>query len=376
MTRQPTDAGTAAAHAGFALRLHHALAPPDGSGTACSPWSVSSALGALAPGADDGTRHEIARALGVGVDGLDRMAAQAHEVTRRPGTEGVEAALAVATTLWLDEEVTPRPDFTGALAGWPGARVGSTAIQRDPEHARVEVNADVAATTRGLVPEILPSGGLRSDDVAVLVNALYLLEAWVEPFHAADTAPAPFHRPDGVTHVPTMRGAREVPYAHTDGWQYAALPLYHGLHAEVLLADAPLTEAERDLDGPALDRLRAHAVQHRLTLSLPRFPVTGGGGLVGALQALGVRRLFERGAAPLPRVVQETAVFVSRAFHRAVLRVDERGVEGAAATAMVMNPVMFQPMAAATMRVDRPFLVLVTHRNTGAVLFLARVVDP
>ena len=55
---------------------------------------------------------------------------------------------------------------------------------------------------------------------------------------------------------------------------------------------------------------------------------------------------------------------------------DEQGFEGAAATALTMrltSMIVDEPVA---VTVDRPFLLLVRHAGTGAVYFLARVVEP
>jgi serpin B len=62
--------------------------------------------------------------------------------------------------------------------------------------------------------------------------------------------------------------------------------------------------------------------------------------------------------------------------HKAVLRADEQGFEGAAATAVAMRLVSVDLSAPQPFHVDRPFLVLVRHPRTGAVYFLARVVEP
>jgi serpin B len=97
--------------------------------------------------------------------------------------------------------------------------------------------------------------------------------------------------------------------------------------------------------------------------------------LIPPLQSLGVSRIFER-YPPAVDIVEQEPLFISGAFHQAVLRVDEKGVEGAAATALVVRGVSAQLLPEVEMKVDRPFFFLVTHRDTGCVLFIARVVDP
>ena len=57
---------------------------------------------------------------------------------------------------------------------------------------------------------------------------------------------------------------------------------------------------------------------------------------------------------------------------------DEKGTEAAAVT-MVMMAGLAEPEEepeAVTVIVDRPFLFLVRDHDTGAILFLARVMDP
>ena len=62
--------------------------------------------------------------------------------------------LAVANTLWADDDLTINPDFS--LAG----SVRRTAFS-DPATVRKLVNTDVAETTRGLIPELLTEPAAR-----------------------------------------------------------------------------------------------------------------------------------------------------------------------------------------------------------------------
>src|SRR5207302_4150915 len=113
------------------------------------PRSVAPSLAAHAPGTGSEDRKEIAAAIGKSED----LRSEAASVMESSG--GGEAVLAVANRLWVDEGRVPTPSFLAELAQWPGAGLRTAPISRDPEEARTLVNADVAATTRGLVPEIL-----------------------------------------------------------------------------------------------------------------------------------------------------------------------------------------------------------------------------
>jgi len=56
--------------------------------------------------------------------------------------------------------------------------------------------------------------------------------------------------------------------------------------------------------------------------------------------------------------------------------IDEQGLEGAAATAIMFRMTSIDVTEPVTVDVDRPFLLLVQHAATGVIYFAARVVDP
>lgn len=362
-------------HLAFALALLDAVPAGATENVVISPWSVSSALGVLAPGCDALARAELLAALAAGEGATDDLhvaglAADAAAVVAERGWSG-EAALAVANTLWVDEGRTPVPAFVAALERWPGAGLRFAPIATDPGGARREINADVADTTRDLIPEILPEGGLTPDDRAVIVNAVYLFAPWLAPFAVEQTADAPFHHPSGTSDVPTMHAIREAPYARAAGCRYVALPLDRGFEVEIALPDEP----EALPSVTTIRRLRGDAVDHDVDLHLPRLRAGRATSLDDPLLELGVRRIF--GLPPcVDGVVAEERLRIAGAYHAAILRMDEAGFEGAAATALVARGVAYRRLPRAVMRVDRPFLLLVTHRVTGAVAFAARVRRP
>ena len=57
-------------------------------------------------------------------------------------------------------------------------------------------------------------------------------------------------------------------------------------------------------------------------------------------------------------------------------RVDEKGTEAAAATAIVMVETSLPGDGPFDFTANRPFLFLIRDRMTGAVLFIGRVLDP
>lgn len=362
-------------HLRFTLALHRVVA--SGMGNSClSPYSVASALGMVCQAARGKTADELKALLAGGEADIGKQVEllRAASVLHWRGN-GEEPVFAVSNTLWAWDELKLNEAFGVELSGWPGAKVASAPFRADPEGARRAINADVAEITRNLIPELVPSGAVGSDTVASLVNALYLRTAWRHRFADEDTVDEDFHTPAGTRPVPTMRQVEQLGYAAEGGWQAVVLAAAGGVEAVVLLPDTDLPEAEEGLDADLLARVLAAPKKRRVELHLPRLELSMNAGLTEALHKLGVRELFTE-SADLSGLTTDDRLFVSDVLHESVLKLDEQGLEGAAATAVMMrltSVVIDQPVE---VRVDRPFLLLVRHASTGAVYFLARVTDP
>lgn len=365
------------AHLDFSLSLHRQLAPAPDQAFCWSPYSVASALGLAATAAGGSTREELLTALratsGDDVTGVLKLLSGAAALDA--GNAQESPVLAVANTLWAHDQLPLRESYLRALRDWPGGTARNAPFRTDPEQARRMINADVAETTRDLIPELLDSGTVTPETVAALVNALYLRTSWREALDTNATQPRPFHAPSGTREVPTMHVTRRIGYAARDGWKAVSLPAAGGVEGVVLLPDQGLAAAEPELDPGRLEALLDSIEQQRVELALPKFEVTGDAELSGALGALGVHTLFTPAADFSPLTPEPLRV--STVVHQSVLRVDEAGLEGAAATAVMMRltAIVKEPEPLRVV-VDRPFLFLVRHQNTGALYFLARIVDP
>lgn len=355
----------------FLLALHRGAAPAADQGVCWSPYSVVAALGLATAVARGATRDEVLAAVtgGSELNAAARLLGLAADL-------GDGAELALASSAWLREDAEPADGVTEALARWPAAALHR--FGADLDRARRAINADVADTTRGLVPELLGAGELDPRTVAVLVSALYLRTGWVHEFDEPATAPRRFHAPSGPVDVPTMELVADLEYAGTGRWQVVTLPAAGGVAATVLLPRGPLPDAEAELDGAELDDLLAPRTSRRVRLRLPRLRLDWRADLADALCAAGIRALFDPDRADLTGLTPVRPAWVSKVIHQAVLRIDERGLEGAAATSVAVHARALGPPPAEPLpvEVNRPFLLVVGHPRTGSIYFLARVTDP
>jgi serpin B len=71
----------------------------------------------------------------------------------------------------------------------------------------------------------------------------------------------------------------------------------------------------------------------------------------------------------------KSELLISDVVHKAFVAVDEAGTEAAAATAVIMGLTAVPPPPL-EVTIDRPFIFLIRDIETGAVLFVGRVLNP
>ncbi|WP_160050206.1 MULTISPECIES: serpin family protein [unclassified Nocardiopsis] len=354
---------TSPEHLEFAAALDRVLARPGGSHV-WSPYSVGTVLALLATGAAGETLDEL-RAL-LGAEPADVLESLDAAVAADPGLE-----LAALNGLYVPADLKVVPDFEARVRGRAGAEVEHADFTHDADGVRSRINRRVAEVTRGLIPELLPPNSVHRDLRMLLVNALWVKVTWPEPFDPGLTRDRPFHAPGGRRRIPTMHRSARLRHARARGWSMVSLPGDHELTLDVLLPDER-TASPGPVPAGVLAELYRRGASQQVELALPRFRVETETSLLEPLAALGVRRIAT-GDARFDGISAES-LRADEILHQAVLRVDERGAEGAAATAVMMLRASVTPSRPVRFTVDRPFAFVLRRR--GAVLFLGRVSDP
>ena len=104
---------------------------------------------------------------------------------------------------------------------------------------------------------------------------------------------------------------------------------------------------------------------------MPKFTYRFHRPLKEALSNMGMPSVF--GAADLSGMLQGGGLFVRDVIHEAFIQVDEKGTEAAAASAIGVDMAGGELL---NLSIDRPFIYLIRDANTGAILFIGRVLNP
>ncbi len=174
--------------------------------------------------------------------------------------------------------------------------------------------------------------------------------------------------------APFMRdkAPRERRFVLLDGADAVELPYLEGdLAMWLIVPDRHdgLEAAEASLDATFLAGLSQIARTGRVDVTMPKWEQTlPPADLVAWLcpQGFCAGAGFD-GIAP--------GIFLSAAVHSAKVIVDEKGAEAAAATSLLF-PTSVPPPPDLTVVADLPFAWAIIHRETQAVLFVGRLVNP
>ncbi|HEY4240515.1 MAG TPA: serpin family protein [Kofleriaceae bacterium] len=378
------DAPISAATNAMAFDLYKQVSGTPGN-LALSPVSIELALGMTWAGAKGATASQLGDALHLGPDvARDLADLGIMQRTLGDGTRGV--TLRLANRLYGEQSFAFVPAFQGRMKGIFDAPLEAVDFKTAADAARVTINGWVAAQTNDKIEDLLPAGALDAMTRLVLVNAIYFLGDWQSPFDSAATNPAPFTPLGAAAHdVPTMHQRITVAIAKANGARLFALPYKGGATAMLIaLPDAPagIAALEAKLDAKAFDAWRAALAMKEIDLALPRFTVDPPASieLKQAFAALGVKDAFDEHAADFTQIgtppEPDMRLYISKIFHKAFVKVDEKGTEAAGATAVVMAVGGGMPQPAEPVKVDHPFLFWIVDQKTGLILFSGRVVDP
>lgn len=359
----------------FALELYHQVVTAGGD-LVYSPHSLSTALAMTYAGARGETEREMAEALDFRL-GQSELHPAFNKLDLDMKASANTFQLHIVNQLWgrLGEVFVPA--FLDTLAVNYGAGLRLMDFRGDPEGSRQAINGWVSDATEDRIQNLIPQGKIDDDTVLVLTNAIYFNADWASPFEKESTKDRAFHPLDGEQiSVPTMRQTAVFPYVKGDG--FAAVDLAYKGNGASMLVIVPdpgrFADVEAKLDPTLLASILSAMESTEVGLDLPKFETQSELPTKDALVALGMKTAFTA-AADFSGIRESGGLLITDVIHKAFVKVDEKGTEAAAATAVIAGDTAVPPPPV-ELRIDRPFIFAIRERTTGALLFAGRVMRP
>jgi serpin B len=367
----------------FALELYQQLRTKDGN-LFYSPHSISVALAMAYAGASGETEDQMADALHFGLpqdrlhpafNSLDIELAKRGEGAEGKDSEGFR--LNVVNAIWGQKDYKFLTDFLDVLAENYGAGLRILDFIKAPEESRITINDWVSEQTEGKIEDLIPQGLINELTRLILTNAIYFNAAWAFPFSEEATSDGIFHLLNGdEVIVPMMRQTESLGYAQGDDYQAVELA-YDGseLSMVILLPQSGEFDTfEASLDLQKLNGILGQLEYRQVDLTMPKFEFESSFALKDTLSEMGMPVAFS-GSADFSGMTGNRDLFIADVVHKAFVSVDEAGTEAAAATAVVMELTAI-PEEPVTVNIDRPFIFLIRDIETGALLFIGRILNP
>jgi serpin B len=381
----------------FALDLYRELKEEEGN-LFYSPYSISTALAMTYAGARGETAEQMAGALNFDFGLPDERLHSAFnalggELAERgkgremmvvqpegdPVKENIEGfRLNIVNALWGQEGYDFLSDYLDLVERYYGSGLRTLNFINEPEPSRLEINNWASEQTEGRIKDLLPPGVINPLIRLILTNAIYFKARWEHEFSERAIQDDTFYLLDGseVT-VPMMHQQTRFAYAEGDGYQAVMLPYLGGeITMVVLLPEEGRFKAFEDsLDLGELNNIIEDMESREVKLALPKFQFETDYGLRKILSDLEMPAAFEQGVADFSGMTGNQELFISDAIHKAFVSVDEKGTEAAAVTAIAMA-MSAPPAGPVVFTVNRPFILLIRDIETGAILFIGRVMNP
>jgi serpin B len=337
-----------------------------------SPASLATALGMAYLGARGETAAAMASVLHMPVDGEGLLAGLRARSAALNQTSGPGVTLAASNQIWADPALPPLRGYLGALSDGYGASLAHAPLLTNPQQSAQRIDRAVSSATRGQIRNLVSPGMLRG--IAwVLTSALYMNADWAAPFPADRTSQETFTTATRHTVTAKFMHGSDYQVGRADGWTGVSLPYRGGKLS--MLALLPPQSAAWNCAAPAAATLAAILAGHgTANIALPKTNLSSDVSLNQLLTTLGMGIAFSDSADFSGLSTQAGPIgFVRQA---AILRVDEKGTVGSAATAIgIVGTALQEPMPP-VVTFDRPYLLMVTSSATGEPLFVARVANP
>jgi serpin B len=292
------------------------------------------------------------------------------------GKDGEGFRLNIVNAIWGQKDYGFLSTFLDVLAENYGAGLRILDFANETEKSRLIINDWVSDQTEQRIKDLIPREVLTSGTRLVLTNAIYFNAAWEYPFNEDVTADGPFYLLDGgqVT-VPMMKQMEVFGYIDGEGYQAVELQYDGGeLSMVILLPEAGNFQAfEEGLQFQQVGDIISGLQSTGVALTMPKFEFDSEFSLKDTLKEMGMTAAFS-GAADFSGMTGTPALYIDAVLHKAFVAVDEAGTEAAAATAVIMKEEAPEQQAEVT--IDRPFIFLIRDIETGAILFVGRVMNP
>ncbi|MCD4670421.1 MAG: serpin family protein [Actinomycetia bacterium] len=339
-----------------------------------SPLSILLALAMTYNGAAEDTSLAMADAMEFSGMDLEELNQGFGDLMVSILNADSEVEMSIANSIWQRMDFDAKEDFIDINKKYYNSGVRKLDFS-DPK-AVDTINDWISDATKEKITEMLDE--TPPTVVMYLINAIYFKGDWTYPFEEAATHDDDFYLEDGSTKkVPMMNIQEHFQYGRGD--DYAVIRLPYGQEKFSMYIVLPDEGTAIDSIVGSLDEEKWNGITGSLSdseviLAMPKYKMEYGVKLLNdSLTDLGMGIAFGPGA-DFSGISE--GIFISKVIHKAVIEVNEKGSEAAAATVVAMAESAMVADEMVEFIVNRPFIFTISDDRTGSILFMGKVMEP
>lgn len=383
----------------FAFDFYNQIIKEEKENVFFSPYSISMALAMTYEGAKTETAEEMKKVFHFPENSILRPNSAA--IYNQINKKDKSYTLRTGNALWVQRDYPFLQDYLSRVENYYGGKAANLDFIQETESSRQTINKFIEEQTNNRIKELIKPGVLNPNTRLVLTNAIYFLGDWRYQFDKKNTRDMDFFiTPENSVKVPMMhmssRDMRdmkpeparfnyaeleklqilELPYKDNELSMIIVLPKNHETYdfqtGETINYEYTLEDIEFNFEN--FQEYRSKMQETSLdSIFLPKFEFETDYDLNEVLIDLGMPTAFT-GAADFSGMTGQKDLFIGAVLHKAFVKVDEKGTEAAAATAVVMTE--SSGIQRNIFKADHPFIFLIQEIETGNILFMGRVMDP
>ena len=246
-----------------------------------------------------------------------------------------------------------------------------------------QVNKWCSIKTRGKIREIIKS--IDPLTKMILLNAVYFKGEWLEEFNKKYTLKKPFYNLNDHSKVIQIYKMIKTDYSnYYDDNEIQMVELLYkkdSMSAIILLPKEKININNyiSNLNDEKLQQIFKRMRNVKVHLELPKFELEFSSSLKSTLQKLGMDQPFNKSTADFSEMRKEKDIYIDEVIQKTFLKVDERGTEAAAVTAVIMKDGSAGPghqEKIESIIINRPFLFLLRNKKLPKnyeMLFIAKI---
>lgn len=336
-----------------------------------SPLSLHIAMGMLLNGADGKTKEEIQAGLRVSSDLTTTNGIYKDLIDNLPNSDP-KVTNTIANSVWYRNTFTVEKPFLDILKTSFNAQTYAEDFNNTATVGKI--NNWASDNTNGKIKKVLEQ--IEPAHVMFLMNALYFKGDWKIPFKTENTQDANFAGTTGSKTVKMMNMVEKVKYANRSDYQAVELAYGDGNYVMTVLLPNDKTNVStlvNTLSGTEWKSLNSALQEQKVIVGLPKFTLEYETNLNSVLSNMGMKTMFSD-AADLSKISSPSCkIKVGFVKQNTFVAIDEKGTEAAAVTTIGIEvtsvPIMPEFVC------NRPFLFIISEKQSNTILFAGKIVN-